>query len=113
MTKVKEVLEDNETIESIMAKYDKKNETKEEYNINRKKRILELLAIAEVSEEQYVQALSYSKAAYSVHLKRDLDEIYINSFNCTSKLLKVFVDFSEVFSRSICKKVTYSFSIVP
>ena len=40
-----------------------------------------MLAIAEVSEEQYVQALSYSKAAYSVHLKRDLDEIYINSYD--------------------------------
>ena len=81
LAKVKEVLEDEETIDSIMAKYDKKNETKEEYNINRKKRILELLAIAEVSEEDYVQALSYFKAAYSVHLKRDLDEIYINSYD--------------------------------
>ena len=34
LAKVKEVLEDEETIDSIMAKYDKKNETKEEYNIN-------------------------------------------------------------------------------
>ena len=74
LAKVKKVLEDEETIDSIMAKYDKKNETKEEYNTNRKKRILELLAIAKVSEEDYVQALSYSRAAYSVHLKREDEE---------------------------------------
>ena len=40
-----------------------------------------MLAIAEVSEHDYVSALSYSRAAYSVHLKRDLDEIYINSYD--------------------------------
>ena len=81
LAKVKEVLEDEEIIESIMVKYSKKTETKEEYEINRKKRILELLVIADVSECDYVRALSYSRAGYSVHLKRDLDEIYINSYN--------------------------------
>ena len=81
LAKVKEVLEDEEIIESIMVKYSKKTETKEEYEVNRKKRILELLVITDVSESDYVQALSYSRAGYSVHLKRDLDEIYINSYN--------------------------------
>jgi hypothetical protein len=74
-------LEDEEIIESIMVKYKKKEETKEEYEINRKKRILELLAVAGVSDSDYIEALSYSRAGYSVHLKRDLDEIYINSYN--------------------------------
>ena len=35
-------------------------------------------------------------------------EIYINSFDCSSKLLKVLVDFSGVFSRSTCQKVLAS-----
>ena len=73
LAKVKEVLEDEELIQTIMDKYKKKEETKEEFRINRKKRILELLAVAEVSEEDYVESLSYSRAGYSVHLKRDLD----------------------------------------
>ena len=73
LAKVKEVLEDEEIIDSIMVKYNKKEETKEEYEINRKKRILELLAVAEVSESDYFEALSYSRAGYSVRLKRDLD----------------------------------------
>ena len=34
LAKVKEVLEDQEIIDSIMAKYDKKSETKEQYNSN-------------------------------------------------------------------------------
>ena len=81
LIKVQVLLEDEETIELIMKQYDKKSETKEEYEVNRKKRILQLLAIAEVSKDEYLEALSWSRAGYSVHLKRDLDEIYINSYN--------------------------------
>ena len=40
LAKVKEVLEDEEIIESIMVKYNKKEETKEEYESNRKKLFL-------------------------------------------------------------------------
>ena len=58
LLKVKELLEDDELIESIMKKYEKKTETKEEYNTNRKKRILELLNVAQVSESDYLMALS-------------------------------------------------------
>ena len=81
LSKVQDLLEDEEIIKSIMDQYDKKSETKEEYRINRKKRILQLLAIAEISAEDYLEALSWSRGGYSVHLKRDLDEIYINSYN--------------------------------
>ena len=81
LRKVKEVLEDDEIVASIMKKYNKKKETKEQYKINRKKRILELLVHAEVSATDYCEALSYSRAGYSVHLKRDIDEIFINSYN--------------------------------
>ena len=44
---VQDILEDEETIDSIMKQYNKKTETKEEYKVNRKKRILQLLTIAE------------------------------------------------------------------
>jgi len=81
LSKVHEQLEDQELIDSIMSKYNKKEENKEEYNINRKRRILELLKKAEVSEDEYIEALSWSRNGYSIHLKRDIDEIYINSYD--------------------------------
>jgi hypothetical protein len=64
-----------------LGKYQKDEESMEEYKINRKKRILELLEIAKVTEEEYLEALKYSKAGYNLILKRDLGEIYINSYN--------------------------------
>ena len=81
LEKVQSLLEDEELITSIMTKYNKKTESKKEYKINRKKRILQLLEIAEISEEDYLEALSSQRVGYSVHLKRDIDEIYINSYN--------------------------------
>ena len=72
LRKVKEHLEDDELIVKILTKYDKKNETKEQYNINRKQRILKLLEVAKVDEEIYFMALKYSRAGYSYHQKRDL-----------------------------------------
>ena len=48
---------------------------------NRKKRIKELLMVAKVSEEDYLESLSWTRTGYTVHLKRDLDEIYINSYD--------------------------------
>ena len=67
LNKVKALLEDNELIETIMNKYDKKTETKVEYETNRKKRILELLSLANVSEGDYITALNYSRVGYSYH----------------------------------------------
>ena len=81
LNKVQELLDDKEIIDSIMKQYNKKTETKEEYEINREQRILTFLETAKVSREEYLEALSWSRAGYSVHLKRDLDEIYINSYN--------------------------------
>ena len=72
LKKVKELLEDDEIIESITMQFDKKNETKEEYVENRKKKILELLSLANVEEKTYLNALKYSRAGYSYHQKRDL-----------------------------------------
>ena len=81
-----------------MKQYNKESETKEEYAINRKKRILQLLAIAEVTPEEYIEALSWSRTGYSAHLKRDLDELYINSYNPEWLLAwNGNIDFSAVF----------------
>ena len=75
------MLEDESIVSSIMKKYNKETESREEYKINREKRIKELLDIANVEYDDYVEALSWSRAGYSVHLQRDIDEIYINSYN--------------------------------
>ena len=74
-------MEDEEAVKQIMSKYDKQNETKEQYNANREKRIKDLCKQAEVNYEDYLKALSTSKSGYSVVQKRDLDEIFINSYN--------------------------------
>ena len=42
---------------------------------------MDLLERAEVSENDYLEALSWSRAGYSIHLKRDIDEIFINSYD--------------------------------
>ena len=81
LRKVQVFLDDDELIDSIMKQYNKDSETKEEYTVNRKIRILQLLETAEVTPEEYIEALSWSRTGYSVHLKRDLDELYINSYN--------------------------------
>ena len=46
-----------------MNKYQKGKESKEDYETNQKKRILEKLEIANVTEKKYVEALKYSKQA--------------------------------------------------
>ena len=40
-----------------------------------------MLVIAGVTEVEYLEALKCSKSGYSVVLKRNLDEIFINSYN--------------------------------
>jgi hypothetical protein len=72
---------DEDSIKRIMDGYDKQNETKEEYNTNRKERIEKLCETAGVTYNDYLDALSTSKSGYSVVQKRDVDEIYINSYN--------------------------------
>ena len=64
LKKVQDLLEDIDIINSIMTQYNKKTETKEEYQVNRKKRILQLLEIAKVSEDDYLEALSWTRAGY-------------------------------------------------
>ena len=59
--------------------------TEEDYRLNRRKRILKLLSLAKLETDEDVQlyedALKYSTSGYSVVLERDVDEIFVNSYN--------------------------------
>ena len=64
-----------------MGKYNKQSESKQEYINNRKKRIQELIELVGVTMDEYLIALGTSKTGYSLVQQRDLDEIFINSYN--------------------------------
>ena len=49
LAKVREILNDEDLIQQIMDKYNKKSESKEEYKINREIRIREILKLAGVT----------------------------------------------------------------
>ena len=55
------------------------------YKLNRKNRILKLLNLAGLTEESdillYEEALTTSYSGYSIVLERDIDEIFVNSYN--------------------------------
>ena len=81
LNKVREVLEDEDQCKIIMEKYEKQKETKLEYQKNIKLRIQNLLEVAGVEYDDYLEALGASKSGYSIVQQRDLDEININSYN--------------------------------
>ena len=82
LTKVKELLDDKEVISKIMSKYNKMEESLEEYEKNRGKRIDELLEIAGTNYQEYVTEIEYStRQGHTILLERDIDEGYINAFN--------------------------------
>ena len=85
LSDVGELLKDEDTISKIMNQFDKNTESKEEYIINREKRIKMLLSLAGYETEEdwnlYIQALATLKQGYSLIMARDIDEIYVNSYN--------------------------------
>ena len=82
LEKVKDLLDDKDAIDKIMRKYDKKGESREEYEANRCKRIDELLEMAGTHYEEYMSEIRHSvRQGYSILLERDIDEGYINAFN--------------------------------
>ena len=83
---VRAVLDDEDIILNILAKYpDKKNELREDYKRNRKVRILKVLNLAGLKTQDdydlYISALEFSGSGYSILLERDIDEMYVNSYN--------------------------------
>ena len=77
-----DILEDENEMVEIWKDYDKLNETREDYNLNRKKKILKVLERAGVSAKCYVAAVrEQTRKGVSVILARDVDEMYINNYN--------------------------------
>ena len=74
MSKVTDVLEDEEQIKKIMDKYNQQEETKEEYQQNIIKRIKNLCEVADVDYEEYVKALGASKYGYSIIQRRGVHQ---------------------------------------
>merc|ERR1712082_536419 len=81
LRKVKIILEDENENKKIMEKYDKQIESVTELRENIEERIREVADMAGVKYDEYIEALSTSRAGYTVVQQRDLDEIYINSYN--------------------------------
>ena len=75
------VLDDEDNLKKIMVDYDKDSEDAAEYKINREERIKRLCRKAEVEYKEYVDALQVSHRGYSVVYARDIDELYINTYN--------------------------------
>ena len=81
INKVRLILEDEENVEEILSKFDKENESKEEYEENRIERIKMVCKMAKVPYNDYVKALGVSLKGYSVIFARDIDELYSNPYN--------------------------------
>ena len=79
---VLEVLEDEVEMANIWKDYEKNKETKDQYIINRKERIMKVLKVAGVSEKCYLEAVQeHTRKGVNIILARDLDEMYINNYN--------------------------------
>ena len=83
---VKAILEETELIESILSEYpDRDKESREDYVTNRDIRIKKVLKLAGLETQEdfdlYVEALLASNGGYSILLERDIDELYVNSYN--------------------------------
>ena len=86
LTRVKEVINDKEIINSILEEWPKDLDISVElYEENRQKRIVKLLNIAGYHSEDeiqlYEEALKFSTPGYSLIMERDIDEIFVNSYN--------------------------------
>jgi hypothetical protein len=86
LNKVKELINDKEAVANILAEVPKEQDTtKDLYESNRKKRIVKLLNMAGLQTDEeihlYEEALQYSTSGYAIVLERDLDELYVNSYN--------------------------------
>merc|ERR1712055_40468 len=71
---------------SILNEYpNRSSETRDEYVKNRETRIKNVLNLAGLKSQKdydlYVEALETSSGGYSIILERDIDELYVNSYN--------------------------------
>ena len=83
---VKTIIDDEEKIDSILRDYpDRAQETREEFVKNREIRIKKILNLAglktQADYDLYEEALQASNGGFSIILERDIDELYVNSYN--------------------------------
>ena len=84
--KVKAVLDEKETISTILEKYPKEEEKTvmdaKEGRVLRINAVLDKAGMtSKKDKEDYCQALSYSSSGYTVVMARDIDELMVNSYN--------------------------------
>ena len=82
INKVLDVLEDEANLDKIMGKFEKQSEIPgDDHDDSKAERIQEACKLADVKYDEYVAALGQTDHGYSVVLSRDVDELYINSYN--------------------------------
>ena len=79
--KVTNVLIQENVVKEIMSDYTKEKENKSEHIKFIEERTRRICQIADVNYEDYISALSTTNHGYKVVLRRDIDEIYVNSYN--------------------------------
>ena len=84
--KVRAILENKEEMAAILAKYPKESEIleaeAEEGRILRINAVLDRAGLTtDEDKEKYEKALAYSSSGYTVIMARDIDELFINSYN--------------------------------
>ena len=82
--KVMEVVTEPKTVEEIMSEYQKDSEEAgTDHEEKRDERIRKVCQRADVNYDSYLKALALSGSGdgYRYHLARDIDEIFINSYN--------------------------------
>ena len=103
LKKVKEILLDEKKVSEIMNGYVKSEESKEEHIKCVEERIKKLCRVAGVTIETYLEALSFSKRGYTIIQRRDIDEIYVNSYN-KEWIRKSFIHFNLLIFFSLFKR---------
>ena len=81
LEKVMKILVDKEKMNLFMDEFNKEEESKEDHVNFIKKRVRKVCIMANVSLKDYIEALSVSKRGYVIVQRRDVDEIFVNSYN--------------------------------
>ena len=74
-------MDENVIQEIINTIGNSEGESRDTYKVNKRRRILAMLAKAGVSIEAYEKALSFTAVGVKVTQERDITELYINSYN--------------------------------
>ena len=82
MAKVRGILNDADSVEEIIKEIGtSEKEPLEVYRVNKIRRIEAMLEKADVTMQEYEEALSFTNTGYKVTVERDLTELFVNSYN--------------------------------